>query len=149
MYSEREPKMADSPRNTREGMLIGMALLTASRSTCSRLGVGAVISREGRIISTGYNGAPAGFPHCTDDSHFQGVTCRVAVHAEANAIVFAARYGVSTLGAEMHVTHMPCASCARLIINAGIRRVVYRHEYRDPEGVVLLKLGGVEVEHTG
>lgn len=147
------------------------ARLWAERSTCSRGQVGAVISLEGRTVGTGYNGAPAGVPHCDHDS--QGFTptaqspfdwgrrltpiepyetkdpgCRLSAHAEANAIAYAARHGVAVGGATIYVTMSPCYACAQLIIAAGLIRVVYDRPYRDTQGVSLLGLAGVEVETT-
>lgn len=125
--------------------MLRIARALAVRSTCSRANVGAVIVREGRIISTGYNGAPSKLPHCdhTDDLPFNG--CRVAVHAEANAIAFAARHGVSTNDAILYTTLTPCLPCAQLIINAGITSVVAGELYRDLEGWELLSKVNVEL----
>lgn len=133
-------------RITRTDMLFSMARTVSHRSTCDRLHVGAVLSRDGRVISLGYNGAPAGVAHCEHpwNKPDEG-GCTLAVHAEANAIAFAAKHGVATTGAELHVTHMPCLKCSQLIINAGIVRVSYIYAYRDPSGIILLKEGGVEV----
>lgn len=138
----------------------------SNRSTCSRLAVGAVVSRDGRTFSTGYNGAPKGMPHCDHsqctcpegnhpfdftptsgwrDCSMHGA-CRTAVHAELNALMFAARFGVATLGAELHCTHQPCLSCAMAIVNAGIIRVVYLHPYRDAAGLDLLVAAGVTAQ---
>jgi dCMP deaminase len=136
----------------------------ARRGTCSRLQVGAVITVSGRLISSGYNGAPSKLDHCdhTCDCGYPGTEggvfwkrhlsdcasekpCRVSVHAEANAIAFAARYGVSTQGSTMFVTHSPCLDCAKLIINAGISKVVYGESYRDDSGWKLLQAADVEV----
>lgn len=129
----------------RNQMLAEIAAVVSLRSTCSRLNVGAVLSREGRVISLGYNGAPAGVDHCDHTNDRPGDGCAKAVHAEANAIAFAARYGVATDRSVLHVTHMPCRKCAELIINAGIREVDYEHPYRDPSGIILLEEGGVNV----
>lgn len=134
----------------------------SNRSTCSRLRVGAVVSRDGRTFSTGYNGAPKGMPHCDHsvcrcdqsliDAGLVSVACtmhgacRTAVHAELNALMFAARYGVATEGAELHCTHQPCLSCAMAIVNAGIIRVVYLHPYRDGAGLDLLVAAGVTAQ---
>jgi dCMP deaminase len=134
--------------------------LWSEHSTCSRLPVGAVISRDGRSFSTGYNGAPAGLPHCdhslcicgdeptgyTVDHCPRHGACRTAVHAELNALMFAARYGLMTEGAEIHTTHQPCLNCAMAIINAGIIRVVYLHPYRDNGGLDLLIAAGVTAQ---
>lgn len=133
-------------RISREDMLFSMARTVAKRSTCDRLHVGAVLSRDGRVISLGYNGAPAGVDHCKHpETEALGIGCTLAVHAEANAIAFAAKHGVSTWGAELHVTNMPCLKCAQLIINSGIRKVSYLYSYRDPSGIILLTEGGVYV----
>lgn len=133
-------------RISRDDMLDSMARTVSLRSTCSRLHVGAVISRAGRVISLGYNGAPAGVDHCQHlPGESQDVGCIKAVHAEANAITFAAKHGVSTDGAQLYVTHMPCLKCAQLIINAGINLVSYQIPYRDPSGIILLEEGGVHV----
>lgn len=140
-------------------MLLEIAGVYATRSTCSRLAVGALVVRDGRILTTGYNGSPAGMNHCTHtcdcggkagfaESHWPACrhlkACVEAVHAEANAIAFAARYGMSTDCSEMFVTHSPCEACAKLIINAGIRRVTYRIEFRSMAGIDLLEKAGVE-----
>ena len=136
--------------SSRDNTLMGVAELWAEHSTCSRLSVGAVISRDGRSLSSGYNGAPKGMPHCVHNNTvvINGVVlgesgCTTAVHAELNAIAFAARYGMSTDGADLHCTHQPCLNCAMAIINAGIIRVVYLHPYRDPAGTNLLLAAGV------
>lgn len=118
------------------------AVLWSQRGTCSRLQVGAVLSRDGRIIATGYNGAPSGHAHC---EHLDDQPCVKATHAEENVLYFAARYGMSTDGADLFVTHNPCYRCARGLINAGIRRVVYLHDYRDDSGVQLLNGSGIAV----
>lgn len=101
------------------------------------------MSREGRVLVTGYNGAPSKVAHC-DHTNNDG-PCTVAVHAEANAISFAAKHGVRLDGAELHCLLSPCLSCAQLIINAGITRVVYTSAYRDLSGVRLLVKAGVTI----
>jgi len=146
---------------SRDNTLMGVARLWAEHSTCSRLAVGAVISRDGRSFSTGYNGAPAGMPHCNHtmcgcdvdeptgyqvDHCPKHGACRTAVHAELNALMFAARYGMATEGGEIHTTHQPCLNCAMAIVNAGIVRVVYQHPYRDSGGLGLLLDAGVTAE---
>lgn len=129
-------------------MLMMMAEAASGRSTCSRLHVGAVIAKENRAISTGYNGAPAGLPHCVHEG-VEGMPCMVAVHAEANAVVFAARHGVPVEGAELFTTHMPCLYCCNLIINSGIRRAVWLHPYRDSAGIELLDRASVLTMQMG
>lgn len=123
-------------RTHRNEMLMEMAEVVAKRGTCDRLQVGAVIARDGRVISSGYNGNIIGQDHCHHEP--DGPGCTEAVHAEANAILFAARYGVSTEGAQLYTTHQPCLNCAKMIINAGIANVFYSHPYRDISGLNLL-----------
>lgn len=132
-------------RITRDQMLMEIAEVVAKRGTCSRLQVGAVISKGGRIITTGYNGAPAGLPHCDHISTTNTSGCKTAEHAERNAIAWAARHGLALDGAELHCTHAPCLDCARSIINAGIIRVFYLHPYRIVDGVDLLGDAGIRV----
>lgn len=116
------------------------------RATCSLASVGVVISREGRILSTGYNGAPAGMPHCHHELDWEeSPTCDVSVHAEANAIAYAARWGMSLQDAEMHSTHWGCINCSKLIVSCGIIRVVAENPYRDFKGVALLKAAGIDL----
>lgn len=120
----------------------------ATRSTCPRLNAGAVVATpDGRILTTGYNGAPAGLPHCTDvgclmdDSH-----CVRSVHAEMNAIIQAAKFGTRLDGSIIYVTHSSCRRCAMATINAGINHVVWGPSYRDAEEVHdLLNAAGVTV----
>ncbi len=134
-----------------------LAHLVASRSTCRRRGVGAVLIVDKHIISTGYNGAPRGLPHCLDIGCLreeQGVPsgerqelCR-ATHAEANAIIQAAVHGVSTAGATLYCTTAPCTVCAKMLINAGVVRVVYSEGYPDALGLEMLRQAGVSVDPT-
>lgn len=124
--------------------LLKMAKVVAERGTCERLRVGAVISQQGRIISSGYNGSPSRLPHC-DHSDGLDRSCTSVVHAEANAIVFAARHGVKAEGATLTCTHNPCLGCANLIINAGISLVVYGEFYKDGKGVDKLREAGIGV----
>ena len=112
-----------------------IAKVVAMYSTCKRLNVGAVIVKDKRIVSTGYNGAPAGLLHCTHDDL---TPCDRAVHAEVNAIAFAAKHGISTNHSVLYSTHLPCLSCAQIIINAGIKEVNYGNEYRNKDGKDLL-----------
>lgn len=123
-------------------VLLQTAEVMAQRATCSRLSVGAVLARDTRIVATGYNGAPAGMTHCT---HSDDESCGVSVHAEANAIAFAARYGVSTAGSTLYVTHAPCRDCSKLVINAGVSQVYYGRRYRDDSGLDLLAAAGVSI----
>ena len=124
-----------------------IARTVATRATCPRARVGAVLTRDKRILTTGYNGAPSGIPHCTDvgcimvDGH-----CLRATHAEANAIVQGALHGVSTQGATAYCTHQPCAGCSKLLISAGVVRIVYQDAYPDEVGEGLLAEAGVVLE---
>lgn len=133
-------------RPTRDELFIEVAGLFAKRSTCKRANVGAVIVRGNRIVATGYNGAPSTMLHCIESDCELGSDggCQRAVHAEANAIAFAARDGIRLNGATMYTTHSPCYKCAQLIINAGIAHVVYSKAYRDSSGLQLLDEAGIE-----
>jgi len=123
--------------------LMDTARVWSKRSTCSRANVGAVLAVGGQVIAAGYNGAPAGLPHCAHekydgtllDPHIDFVDnkshCNNAVHAEVNAVLNAAKRGQRTRGAAIYVTHYPCARCAGLLINAGISDVVYLKSYGD------------------
>lgn len=128
------------PRPSEDEWLLRMAETTAQRSTCSRLAVGAVLAWNGRILSTGYNGAPVGEEHC---EHHDDAPCTRSVHAEVNALLFAARHGVSTEHATLYLTHAPCYACAGLIINAGIVQVRFRHFYRSDTGMHRLSAAGI------
>lgn len=129
-------------RVRREQWLINLATVISQRSTCSRLHVGAIAVRSGQLLAAGYNGAPAGLPHCV---HTDDQPCTRAVHAEVNCIASAARYGVSLEGAEVYVTHSPCVSCAGLLVNAGISKVSFYIPFRDESGINLLENAGVSV----
>lgn len=133
-----------------------MAVLTAKRSTCLRRHVGAVIVKDRHIVATGYNGAPRGLEHCGDreggclrqqlgiPSGEKHELCR-ALHAEQNAIIQAAKVGVSTEGATIYITLQPCVICAKMLVNAGITRIVHRGEYPDPLSQSILAEAGIEV----
>lgn len=122
-----------------------MAKIWAENSYCQRRKVGALIVKNKMIISDGYNGTPAGFENICEDE--QGLTKPYVLHAEANAITKIARSGNSSEGATLYVTTMPCIECSKLIIQAGIIRVVYAEEYRVRDGVELLQRAGVETVH--
>ena len=129
--------------------------LVATRTTCSRRAVGAVVVKDNRILSTGYNGAPAGTAHCLDigcmreamkiPSGERQELCR-GIHVEQNAIVQAARFGVSLFDSEIYVTTQPCITCAKLIVNVGIKKVIYKNPYPDNLALSFFKEAGVEVE---
>lgn len=120
-----------------------MALVWAENSYCRRRQVGALLVRDGAIISDGYNGTPSGFENVCEDENDR--TLPHVLHAEANAITKVAKSSNSSLGATLYVTASPCIECAKLIIQAGITRVVYTEAYRDAGGVELLQRAGVEV----
>ena len=122
-----------------------MAAIWAENSYCQRRKVGALVVKEKMIISDGYNGTPSGFENVCEDAH--GVTHPSVLHAEANAITKLARSGNNSDQATLYVTASPCIECAKLIIQAGIRRVVYAEQYRLTDGIDLLRRAGVEVEH--
>ena len=120
-----------------------MATVWAENSYCVRRQVGALIVKNKMIISDGYNGTPSGFENVCEDEN--NVTKPYVLHAEANAITKIARSNNSSNGATMYVTASPCIECAKLIIQAGIKRVVYSEKYRLEDGIELLKRAGIEV----
>lgn len=122
-----------------------MAHIWAENSYCQRRKVGAIIVKDKMIISDGYNGTPAGFENVCEDEN--GVTKPYVLHAEANAITKVARSNNSSDGATLYVTASPCVECAKLIIQSGIRRVVFNELYRITDGVELLERAGVECVH--
>jgi len=127
-------------RPDNDAYFMRMAELVASRSTCLRRQVGAVVVKEKRVLTTGYNGAPKGLKHCgevgcvREQNHVESGTrhelCR-GVHAEQNAVIQAAYFGVSIKEATIYTTNYPCVLCAKIIVNAGIREVIYKDEYID------------------
>ena len=120
-----------------------MAEIWAQNSYCKRRKVGALLVKDRMIISDGYNGTPSGFENvCEED----GVTKPYVLHAEANAITKVAKSGNSSEGATLYVTASPCMECSKLIIQSGIKRVVYRDEYRITDGIDLLRRAGIQVE---
>ena len=122
-----------------------MAEIWAQNSYCKRRKVGALLVKDRMIISDGYNGTPSGFENiCEED----GVTKPYVLHAEANAITKVAKSGNSSEGATLYVTASPCLECSKLIIQSGIKRVVYRDEYRLTDGIDLLRRAGIEVERV-
>ncbi len=124
-------------------VLRDIARIVSWRSTCSRAQVGAVIhDARGVIVSTGYNGAPTGLPHC--DHTIIDEPCRMAVHAEQNAILWAARRGVALEGLHLVCTLAPCYDCAKSIIQVGLTKVVYLQTYRSLDGLSLLESAGIE-----
>lgn len=145
--------MNDSERPSRHENLMEMAWVISKRSTCSRLNVGAIFARDGRVLMAGYNGAPSGLPHCNhvcscpsyEKTGFHDPICRVlqpcshAEHAERNGIAFAARYGVALNNSILYVTHSPCLVCSYIIVGAGVTEVYYDIKYRLSEGLEFLE----------
>lgn len=139
-----------------DGRFMEMADLVAGWSSCLRRRVGAVIVRDKRILTTGYNGAPAGIPSCVERGqclrelqHIPSGTRHelcYAIHAEQNAIIQAARMGARIEGATLYCTHQPCVICTKMIINAGIARIVYRLPYPDAFSRQILTESGILVE---
>ena len=121
-----------------------MAGIWSENSYCQRRKVGALIVKDKMIISDGYNGTPSGFENICEDEH--GVTKPYVLHAEANAITKIARSNNNADAATLYVTDSPCIECSKLIIQAGIKRVVYAREYRLSDGIDLLKRARIEVE---
>lgn len=132
-------------QNELDSRYLRMARIWSENSYCRRRQVGALIVKDKRIISDGYNGTPSGFENvCEDDSN---VTKPYVLHAEANAITKIARSNNNSDGSTLYVTDSPCVECSKLIIQAGIRRVVYARDYRLTDGIDLLRMAGIEVEH--
>jgi dCMP deaminase len=139
-----------------ETYFMNITTLVAQRSTCTRRAVGAIIVKDKRILSTGYNGAPSGIQHCLDvgclrenmrvPSGERHELCR-GIHAEQNAIIQAAYHGVSVKDAVLFCTNLPCSICAKMIINAGIRKIYYQSGYADRLSREMLDEAGVEVIH--
>jgi dCMP deaminase len=140
-------------RPTWDEYFMGITAVVASRSTCVRRKVGAVIVKEKRILASGYNGAPSSLEHCLERGCLREAAkipsgerqelCR-GIHAEQNAVVQAAAYGVAISGAVIYCTHQPCSACTKILINAGIKRIFYRHSYPDKLAVELLREAGIE-----
>ena len=137
-----------------EEYFMDIALLVAKRSTCLRRAVGALIIKDKRILSTGYNGAPSGIRHCGEvgclretmqiESGQRHELCR-GIHAEQNAIIQAAYHGVPIKGASLYCTNLPCVICTKMIINAGIKTIYYQEGYADTLSNDMLLEAGIEV----
>lgn len=143
---------------------LNIAVQCAKQSTAIKLKVGAVIAKDNHIISEGYNGTPKGFnniceycnigtnyctefAHCKQCKHFK--TKDEVLHAESNAILKCAKDGIATKNTTLYITHSPCIDCAKLIIQAGIKRVVYLDKYRKDDGIKLLKKYNIKIEQYG
>lgn len=123
-----------------------IALDVASRSTCDRRHVGAVLVRDRNILSTGYNGSISGMPHCDEVGHMmENGHCIATIHAEANAIIQAAKNGVNINGASIYTTASPCWNCFKIIVNAGMKRVFFGQFYRDERIFTIAEQLGVEL----
>jgi len=137
-----------------EEYFMQIAHLVKTRATCPRRSVGAVVVRDKRILCTGYNGSPMGLPHCPDGGPendwplgcMRAGHCIRSLHAEQNCLLQAAKIGVSCDGAEIYVTCQPCNMCAKMIINAGIRRVVYEGDYPDDYSLELFRAAQTTVD---
>jgi len=148
----------EEKRPSWDDYFLDIARLVARRSTCRRRSVGALLVIDKRILSTGYNGAPSGLRHCLEvgclreqhniPSGERHELCR-GLHAEQNAIIQAALHGVSVKGATLYCTNHPCVICAKMIINAGVKRIVYSEGYSDELSFEMLKEAGVEVVKWG
>jgi dCMP deaminase len=145
---------AKRARPSFDATFMEMCGLVSQRTTCPRRAVGAVIAKDNHVLTTGYNGAPKGFPHPIDtgcireelgipSGQFSDVC--PCLHAEQNAILQAALFGVSVKDGTLYCTTQPCTQCARMVVNSGLRRVVYQEEYADMLSVGLLVTGGVEL----
>ena len=145
----------EKSRPSWETYFMNITNLVAERSTCLRRAVGAVIVKDKRILSTGYNGAPTGLRHCLEvgclreklgvESGKMHELCR-GIHAEQNAIIQAAYHGVSVKGGSLFCTNQPCSICARMIINAGINKIYYQSGYADPLAKELLEEAEIELK---
>ena len=127
---------------------IKVAQLCAKNSYAIKLQVGAIIVKDGQIMSDGFNGTPCGFENKCEVKNMDGSlhTLSYVLHAESNAILKCAKYGRPTNGSTLYITHSPCIECAKLIIQAGIIRVVYLENYKKSEGLELLRKAGINVE---
>ena len=143
-------------RPSNDQYFMEMAHLVSKRSTCLRRKVGAVIVIDKRVLTTGYNGAPKGLPHCEETgclreqlqvpSGERHELCR-GVHAEQNAIIQAAVFGVSVKGATIYITNYPCSVCVKMLLNAGISEIVYDEEYKDDLAIELLSQSDILVRN--
>jgi dCMP deaminase len=145
---------ADVDRPSWSAYFMDITALVAKRTTCLRRAVGAIIVKDKRILSTGYNGAPSGIRHCREvgclrqqlnvPSGQRHELCR-GIHAEQNAIIQAAYYGVSIKGASLYCTTQPCSICAKMIINAGLKKIIFASGYADPMANEMLTEAGVDL----
>jgi len=155
MKRKTAPKKKPAPRPHRKDTgrvdwnqyFMNIALVVATRSTCDRKHVGAVIVREKTLLSTGYNGSVRGMPHCDDVGHMmEDNHCVATIHAEMNAIIQAARNGVRIEGAEIYVTASPCWNCFKALANAGIKGIYYGEFYRDERIFSIARRIGIKLQ---
>ena len=150
--------MEKEERPSWDSYFMKIAYLVSTRSTCLRRKVGAVLVRDKRILTTGYNGAPSHLAHCSEvgclreklgiPSGERQEICR-GLHAEQNAIIQAALSGISIRGATLYCTHQPCITCSKMIINAEIKKIIYKQDYPDKLAQEMLKEAGVELIKIG
>ncbi|WP_304651703.1 ComE operon protein 2 [uncultured Ligilactobacillus sp.] len=126
------------------------AVLLSLRSTCTRLSVGAILVRDQRMIAGGYNGSVSGDKHCIDDGCYMvDGHCLRTIHAEMNAVLQCAKFGIPTDGAELYVTDFPCLQCTKMLLQAGVKKIYYLRNYNnDPYALELLKLKEVALEQV-
>jgi len=134
-----------SKQNKYDKAYLRLAESWAKLSQCNRKQVGAIIVKDEIIISDGFNGTPAGFDNCCEND--EGLTHWYVLHAEANAILKVAKSTNNCKGATLYLTHSPCRDCSKLVLQSGIKRVVYKEAYKDPSGIDFLGNAGVEMEH--
>lgn len=134
-----------SKQNKYDKAYLRLAESWAKLSQCNRKQVGAIIVKDEIIISDGFNGTPAGFDNCCENE--EGLTHWYVLHAEANAILKVAKSTNNCKGATLYLTHSPCRDCSKLVLQSGIKRVVYREAYKDPSGIDFLGNAGVEMVH--
>ncbi len=153
MSEESGERQKSESRPSWDTYFMEISHLVATRATCPRRSVGAVIVRDRRILATGYNGAPRGLSHCPHDGDkndwplgcLRSGHCIRSLHAEQNALLQAAMIGVPCAGATIYVTCQPCNSCAKMIINAGIERVIYQGDYPDDFSIELFRESKIEI----
>ena len=134
-----------SKQNKYDKAYLRLAESWAKLSQCNRKQVGAIIVKDEIIISDGFNGTPAGFDNCCENE--EGLTHWYVLHAEANAILKVAESTNNCKGATLYLTHSPCRDCSKLVLQSGIKRVVYKEAYKDPSGIDFLGNAGVEMVH--
>ena len=153
---EMDEKIRQAKKDKWDRRFMDMAKQVGTWCTCHRHPVGAVIVKDKRIVATGYNGAPSGVENCLERGFCLRDKLKIAsgtkaemcyaVHAEQNAIVQAAKLGISVEGATIYVTHQPCSMCTRIIINSGIKRIVYGVDYPDEFSLKILQEAGIELK---